>query len=355
MIDPRSFGWTQILTKRGLHVLPAGPREWLRAGLLLVGPLGLLGGALWWMTAMPGQTPIGELPPLDRRERELERRLEGHVRTLGGDIGERNVFRPARLDAAAEYLETSLRGLAHRVESQPFEAAGVPVRNLEVEQTGRSTPDEIIVVGAHYDSVIGSPGANDNATGVAAVIELSRLLAERELPRTVRFVLFVNEEPPFFLTGDMGSLHYARRARERSERVVAMFSLETIGYFSDEEASQHYPFPFRFFYPSRGNFLGFVGNLSSRQLVRRAVGSFRRHSPVPSEALAAPGWITGVGWSDHWSFWQHGYPGVMVTDTALFRYEPYHTARDTPDRVRYEHLARVVAGLEKVVVDLASE
>jgi hypothetical protein len=339
----------------GLRVLPAGTWEWLRAGLLLVGPLALLGGALWWMTTMPGRSSDGELPPLGERERELELRLEGHVRVLAGDIGERNVFRPARLDAAAEYLEATFRGLGHPVESQPFETAGVSVRNLEAAQTGGSRPDEIVVVGAHYDSVIGSPGANDNATGVAAVIELSRLLAERELPRTVRFVLFVNEEPPFYLTEDMGSLQYARRARERGDRIVAMLSLETIGYFSDKEGSQHYPFPFSFFYPSRGNFIGFVGNLASRRLVRRAVGSFRRHSPLPSEALAAPGWITGVGWSDHWSFWQQGYPGVMVTDTALFRYDQYHTAQDTPDRVRYGHLARVVAGLEKVVVDLASE
>ena len=292
---------------------------------------------------------------LSERERELQRRLEGHVRALAGKIGERNVFRPARLDAAAVYLETTLRALGHRVESQPFESAGAAVRNLEVAQSGRSQPDEIIVVGAHYDSVVGSPGANDNASGVAAVIELSRLLAERELPRSVRFVLFVNEEPPFYLTGDMGSLHYARRAKERGDHIVAMFSLETIGYFSEDEGSQHYPFPFSFFYPSRGNFIGFVGNLASRGLVRRAVGSFRRHSPLPSEALAAPGWITGVGWSDHWSFWQEGYPGVMVTDTALFRYEAYHTSQDTPDRVLYGHLARVAAGLEQVVIDLASD
>jgi hypothetical protein len=307
------------------------------------------------MTTMPGRSPAGELPPLDERERELERRLEGHVRALAGDIGERNVFRPARLDAAAEYLETTLRGLGHRVESQPFETAGVAVRNLEVVQRGRFRPDDIVVVGAHYDSVIGSPGANDNASGVAAVIELSRLLAERELPRTVRLVLFVNEEPPFYLTDEMGSLHYARRAKEQGDRIVAMFSLETIGYFSDDEGSQHYPFPFSFFYPSRGNFIGFVGNLASRGLVHRAVGSFRRHSPLPSEGLAAPGWITGVGWSDHWSFWQQGYPGIMVTDTALFRYEAYHSSQDTPDRVLYRHLARVVAGLERVVVDIASE
>jgi len=275
------------------------------------------------------------------------------VGALAGDIGERNVFRPSRLEAAAGYLETTLRDLGLSVRSQPFETSGVTVRNLEIESTGHSRPEEIVVVGAHYDSVVGSPGANDNATGVAALIELSRLLVDHDRARSVRFALFVNEEAPFYRTRDMGSLRYARRAKERGERIVAMLSLETIGYFSEDEGSQHYPFPFGFFYPSRGNFVGFVGNLASRSLVRRSVASFRKHSRLPAEALAAPGWITGIGWSDHWSFWQQGYPGVMVTDTALFRYEPYHTARDTPDQVRFEHLARVVAGLEKVVLDLA--
>jgi hypothetical protein len=321
--------------------------------LFWFGSFGLLALCAWWMMAMPGQSLDGPLPPLDEREHDLARCLEVHVRVLAGEIGERNVFRPDRLEAAAVHLETTLQAAGHQVRSQPFEVGGLEVRNLEVEHRGRSRPDEIVVVGAHYDSVVGSPGANDNATGVAAVLELARLVTARELPRTVRFVLFVNEEPPFYLTENMGSLHYARRARERGESIVAMFSLETIGYFSDDEGSQHYPFPFSFFYPSRGNFLGFVGNLASRRLVQDALASFRRHATLPSEGLAAPGWITGVGWSDHWSFWQQGYPGVMVTDTALFRYEAYHTRSDTPERVVYDRFARAVAGLEKVVLDLA--
>jgi len=338
-----------------LRVLPAGTRGWLRASLLVVGLPGLLVGALSWMTTMPESSSVGELPPLSDREREIEGRLRVHVQALAGGIGERNVFRPDRLHAAAAYLESTLVDLGHRVDSQPFESLEVPVRNLEVEHPGRSASDGILVVGAHYDSVLGSPGANDNGTGVASLIELSRLLARRDLPRTVRFVFFVNEEPPFFTTGHMGSLRYARRCRERGERVAAMFSLETMGCFSDEEGSQQYPFPFRFFYPSRGNFIGFVGNLASRHLVRRAVGSFRRQASIPAEGAAVPGWITGIGWSDHWAFWQQGYPAAMVTDTALFRYEHYHSPLDTPDRIRYGHLARVVAGLEKVIVDLANE
>jgi len=307
------------------------------------------------MTTMPGRTASDDLPPLTDLERELEGRLRGHVQALAGDIGERNVFRADRLESAAEHLEATLGALGGRVERQTFEAPGVAVRNLEVQHTGRSRPGEIGVVGAHYDSVPGCPGANDNGTGVAAVLELARLLERRELGRTVRFLLFVNEESPFFQTGDMGSLHYARRCRERSERIVAMLSLETMGYFSDEVGSQQYPFPFRLFYPSRGNFIAFVGNVSSRSLVRRAVDSFRSHASIPSEGAAVPGGIPGVGWSDHWAFWQQGYPGVMVTDTAPFRYAGYHTPFDTPEQVRYGHLARVVAGLERVLVDLAGD
>jgi acetylornithine deacetylase/succinyl-diaminopimelate desuccinylase-like protein len=304
------------------------------------------------MTTMPGQPAGSDLPPLTGPEADLEGRLRAHVETLAGDIGERNVFRPEALEKAAEYLEATLSERGREVDRQDFECQGVPVRNLELEHRGAGRAKEVVVVGAHYDSVMGSPGANDNGTGVAAVLELARLLNGRELPRTVRFLLFVNEEPPFFQTGDMGSLHYARRCRERNERVVAMLSLETMGYFSDAEGSQQYPFPFRLFYPSRGNFIGFVGNLSSRGLVRRAVKVFRRHATIPSEGAAVPGEITGVGWSDHWAFWQHGYPGIMVTDTAPFRYPAYHTPLDTPERVRYAHLARVVAGLEHVIVEL---
>lgn len=338
-----------------VRALPAGTRAWLRASLLVVGLPGLLGGALWWMTTMPASSLVGELPPLSDRERELEGRLRIHVQALAGEVGERNVFRPDRLRAAAAYLESTLADLGYRVGSQRFETHRVSVRNLEVERTGSSGSAEILVVGAHYDSVPGTPGANDNGSGVASLIELARLLTDQDLPRTVRFVFFVNEEPPFFMTSDMGSLRYARRCRDRGERIVAMLSLETMGCFSDEEGSQRYPFPFSLLYPSRGNFIAFVGNLASRRLVRLAVGSFRRHASIPSEGAAAPGWITGIGWSDHWSFWKQGYPAVMVTDTALFRYEHYHTSLDTPDRVQYGQLARVVAGLEKVIVDLASE
>jgi len=310
--------------------------------------------SVWWMTGMPGRSHSGAPSPLSAAESELQVRLERHVRVLAGEIGERNVFRAEALAYSARYLEERLRESGHTVTREGFTAASVDVHNLVVERRGTTRPEELVVVGAHYDSVMGSPGANDNATGAAALLEIARSLATQQPARTVRCAFFVNEEPPFYLTGEMGSLVHARAARQRGERIVAMLSLETLGYYTDEGRSQHYPFPFGLFYPSKGNFVGFVGNLGSRNAVRSAIASFRRHSAFPSEGLAAPGFIPGVGWSDHWSFWQQGYPAVMVTDTALFRYGPYHTREDTPDKVIYDRLARVVAGLERAVFELAA-
>jgi Zn-dependent M28 family amino/carboxypeptidase len=222
-----------------------------------------------------------------------------------------------------------------------------------VELRGSAKPEEIVVIGAHYDSVYGSPGANDNASGVAALVALARAARGKGFARTVRFVAFVNEEPPYFQRGAMGSQHYAKEAKRRGEKVVAMMSLETIGCYSDAAGSQSYPAPFSFFYPTTGNFIGFVGNLGSRRLVRQAIGAFRETTQFPSEGVAAPSFIPGISWSDQWSFWEEGYDGIMVTDTALFRYAEYHTARDRPGILDYERLARVVAGLERVLDTMA--
>ncbi|MFQ5803164.1 MAG: M28 family peptidase [Candidatus Methylomirabilales bacterium] len=280
-------------------------------------------------------------------------RLEKHVSMLAGEIGERNIWHPQGLEASVDYIEKALKDLRYQVEVQEFNVEGTTVANLEAERIGTSLAGEIVIVGAHYDSVIGTPGANDNASGVAGLLEIARLLATEELSRTVRFVAFVNEEPPFFLTGDMGSRVYASRSRQGGEDIVAMLSIETIGYYSEDHGSQHYPFPFSYFYPNTANFIGFIGNFSSRRLVRRAIGTFRKHTNFPSEGLAAPEWVTGVGWSDHWSFWKEGYPAIMVTDTALFRYDHYHTPQDTPEKLDYARTARVVTGLTRVVADLA--
>ena len=231
---------------------------------------------------------------------------------------------------------------------------GKKVTNIEAEIPGLEASSGMIIVGAHYDSLAGTSGANDNGTGVAAMLELARLLKDSKPRKTVRLVAFVNEEPPFFKTSRMGSLVYANQALQNGDRIAAMISLETIGYYTSEPLSQKFPLPLlRYFYPERGDFVALVGNLRSGSLLKRSVKAFRQRGAFPSEGIVAPGWLLGVDWSDHWSFWKIACPAIMVTDTALFRYPYYHSVRDTPDKVNYEALTRVVNGLEAMIGELA--
>jgi Zn-dependent M28 family amino/carboxypeptidase len=272
------------------------------------------------------------------------------VTFLAKDIGERNLDHPRELAKAADYIEQQFQKAGLHVARQTYQVNGQPCSNLWAEIKGKT--DEIVLIGAHYDSVRGAPGANDNGSGVAALLALARRMAKEQPDRTLHLVAFVNEEPPYFQTEEMGSLVYARAAKERGDKIKAMLSIETIGCYLDAADSQHYPAPFNLFYPSRGNFVAFVGNAQSAELVKRIVGRFRHDVRFPSEGAALLGSIEGVGWSDHWSFWQQGYAAAMVTDTAPFRYRWYHTAGDTPDKLDFERTARVVQGLEIVVRDL---
>jgi len=317
----------------------------LRSTLLF----GLLAMGGCFMMFMPGKSHQGSLPLPTPEEERIAQRLRADVATLAGTIGERNSLRYGQLQQAAAYIGDSLRRMGYQVRGESYLVGGKPVSNILVELPGSSRKDEIVLVGAHYDSVPDCPGANDNASGVAALLELARQFRETRPGRTLRFVAFVNEEPPFFQTGLMGSRVHAVNARKRGEKIVAMLSLETIGYYSDAPGSQHYPPPFSLFYPDSGNFIAFVGNLASRSLLHTAIKTFRDTTPFPSEGLAAPEFITGISWSDHWAFWQEGYPGIMITDTAPYRYPHYHEPTDTPDRLDYGRMARVVAGVGRVV------
>jgi len=281
-------------------------------------------------------------------------RIERHVWTLAGEIGERNVFRPRALDSARDYIvdEWRAQGLEPRLQTYP--ARGVDSSNVEVVLEGASGGAQSIVVGAHYDSVLGSPGADDNASAVAALLELGRALADSARERTLRLVAFVNEEPPFFFWGKMGSQVYAGAARQRRDDIRLMLSLEMLGYYSDGHRTQRYPPLFRWFYPDRGNFIGFVSNLRSRRALGRVYRAFRNHCDFPVQRAAVPSWIPGVSWSDHVSFWQQGYPALMVTDTAFYRNPYYHTAEDTPDKLDYARLTRVANGLADALRELAN-
>lgn len=304
----------------------------------------------FWMVSMPGHSYETDVPQLTEPQQQTADRLQADVRMLAEEIGPRHVGAPRGLEQSVEFLEQHLEKLGYEPDRISFDTEGVECHNIEVELEGTDEPDEIVVIGAHYDSFRDTPAANDNASGVAATLELARRFADRRPQRTLRFVFFVNEEPPWFQTAKMGSWVYAKRARQRGDDIVHMVSLETIGYFDDTPNSQSYPVgALRWFYPDQGNFIGFVGNLGSRKSLRSAIGAFREVAEVPSEGASLPGFIPGVGWSDHWAFWEHGYPGVMVTDTAMFRYPYYHTDRDTPEKLNYWRMALLVDGLEESV------
>ncbi len=282
-------------------------------------------------------------------------RLEEHVRYLAGTIGERNVFRPQALHDAAAYIERIWRDQGYTVVSQEYTVNGVRSANLEVTRTGSRLPRRLLLIGAHYDSVFGSPGANDNGSGVAALLELSRLFSGIAPVASVRFVAFTNEEPPFFTTARQGSAVYARAARERGDDIRLMVSLETVGSYSHDPGSQSYPPLFRYFYPDRGNFIALVSNFSSRRAMRKLARAFRATSEFPLESVATFAAIPGVSWSDHRSFWKQGYDALMLTDTAFYRYPFYHSDADTPDKLNYDEFAKMSNGLFRALALLASE
>jgi Zn-dependent M28 family amino/carboxypeptidase len=293
------------------------------------------------MTAMPGRSHAGALRPLSPEGEALAGRLRRHVAALARS--ERN----ADLESPARYIESALAAYGVTAASQHFTSGGRDVRNIQTTQR-----QPVVIVGAHYDTVPGSPGADDNASGVAVLIELARLLAGED---GIRFVAFANEEMPYFLSNEMGSYFSAARSRAHGEGVRAMLSLEMLGYYRDAPGSQRYPFPLNLFYPPRGDFIAFVGDLGSRRLVRKAIKGFRKHAAFPSQGVAAPAFIPGVTWSDHWSFRSHGFPAIMVTDTAFYRYPHYHLPTDTPDKLDYERMARVALGLASMLKELANE
>lgn len=314
----------------------------------------LVAAVAWWMMIhMPGRSYRGELPAADEDLASISDELRRVIACLAVEIGERNVLnRPHELARAADWIEAEFVEAGYTANRQEYEVSGCKCCNLEVEITGTTQPEEIVIVGAHYDTVPGTPGANDNTSGVAAMLALVRRFSNRRANRTLRFVAFVNEEQPYAHTEKMGSRVYTRRCRERGENVVAMMCLETLGYYDDTRGSQKYPQPFGLLYPSKGNFIAFVGNVRSRALVRKMVGAFRRGERFPSEGAAVPESVPRIGDSDHKSFWREGYPAVMVTDTANFRYPYYHEPEDTIDKIDFDRLARVVRGLEAVVREL---
>jgi hypothetical protein len=323
---------------------------WLAIVALL---LAVPAATLWYVFVVPGRAHEGPLPPPTAEQRDIAQRLRTHVTAIASSP--HNVAHYAALDRAAQYLERTLRELGYTVDSQVFTAGGRSVRNVEATREPRSggAGAASFIIGAHYDSYEDSPGANDNGTGTAAVLEIARLLKDWQGENTrLRLVLFVNEEPPYYRTEAMGSWRYAKRLSEKGERVHGMISLETLGAFYDKPGSQAYPPPFGLIFPSTGNFIAFVAMPGSRGLLHEVLGAFRKNAAFPTIGGVAPDAVPGIGWSDHWSFKEFGYRAIMVTDTALYRYPHYHLPSDTPDKIDYGKLARITKGFELVVRDI---
>lgn len=312
----------------------------------------IAGGTFFlYVTAMPGESFRAMPPPLDSAQQRLAATLRRHVETLCR-FPDRRYDKPEHINAARDYIRKQFEIYGYQTDLQTYPVIGWELSNVEAFLPTEDNGAEILVIGAHYDSVFGSPGANDNASGVAVLLELAALLRHLPVAKQVRFVAFSAEEPPFFQAPEMGSRIYAQALKSQGVKVKGMVSLETLGYYSNQAGSQLYPRPLSFYYPDRGNFVAFVGNLHSRDFVRKAIGAFRRHATMPSEGIAAPPFIPGVDFSDHSSFWDLGYPAFMLTDTAFNRYEWYHEAGDTPEKLDYAVMARLVQGLAAMTVDL---
>jgi Zn-dependent M28 family amino/carboxypeptidase len=234
-----------------------------------------------------------------------------------------------------------------------YDVQGHTVRNIIAERRGIEESERVLIIGAHYDTAEGTPGADDNASGVAVLLELARLHAQTLFRKTVRFVAFTLEEPPFFRSRHMGSRVYARSLKAKEEQVDAMISLEMLGYFSNEEGSQSFPlFWLRWMFPTQGNFITVVSNSASKGLQATVRDALQASMTLPVETFTGPWWVPGVDLSDHGSFWKEGYPAVMLTDTAFYRNPHYHEATDVPETLDYGAMAELVRGMSEVIMTL---
>jgi len=279
-------------------------------------------------------------------------RLEAHVRKLSIEMGPRDEGHPENLDHVAAYIKTEFSQTGAFVSEQVYRVNARSYRNV-IAHFGPET-EERIIVGAHYDTAGPLPGADDNASGVAGLIELARLLKPQELKVRVELVAFSTEEPPYFGTTGMGSYVHADSLRQQNVRVRAMFSLEMIGYFSDAPNSQHFPIGLlSALYPSTGNYIAVVGRLSDASLVRRTKAAMSNAAPLPVYSINAPQFVTGVDFSDQRNYWHAGYNAVMITDTAFYRNRNYHAEQDTAEKLDYKRMAMVVEGVYATVSELS--
>jgi Zn-dependent M28 family amino/carboxypeptidase len=272
------------------------------------------------------------------------------VTKLAREIGVRTYRDRHRMDRAAAYIGDELSSFGYIVSKQPFAYEGHTLQNVIGELKGKTSPEKVLVIGAHYDTVRTTPGADDNASGVAGLLAIAKVLAGSPMDKTVRFAAFAFEEPPAYRTHNMGSYHYAKSLNDGRDEVEGMICLEMIGYFSDREGSQHYPFPFmNLKFPRTGNYIAMVGNRRSKGFTEKMAGWFRKGTDLPLITLNAPAFVVGIDFSDHWSFNKFGIPAFMVTDTAFYRNPNYHSPADLPETLDYARMAKLVEGLAAAV------
>ena len=284
----------------------------------------------------------------------IEVNLRKSVLRLSDDIGSRGYNQKDALSKSIEYIASEFKRYGYDLHSQTYTVNKREYQNIWAEKWGTGSPERIVVVGAHYDTVTGTPGADDNASGIAGLLELARLLTNEQMDKTVQFVAFTLEEPPFFRSRSMGSYVYAKGLKERREKIEGMICLESIGYFLDDPGSQMFPLPFlRFFYPGKGNFITFVSDLGSKGFLKNLIVPFMHAADLKAESFSAPSFVPGVDLSDHRSFWKHGFKALMVTDTALYRNPNYHGPGDLAETLDYSRMAEVVMGLRMTVMELA--
>lgn len=289
----------------------------------------------------------------DPSDTEMQDNLKKTVTALSKDIGSRSYLQRESLTKVVHYIAGELTQYGYDVSFQSYRAQGNIYKNLIAEVKGSESPERVILVGAHYDTVTGTPGADDNASGIAGLLELARLLRKNSFQKTVQFVAFALEEPPFFKTEFMGSYVYAKSLNEKNAAIEGVLCLEMIGYFTEEPGSQHFPLPFlRLLYPDKGNFIALVSNLKSKRFLLRVKDAFKKATDLPLETLSTFSIIPGIDFSDHWSFWEFGYPALMVTDTGFYRNPNYHSSGDTPETLNYGCMAQVVSGLKSVIEGL---
>lgn len=321
----------------------------IKLTIVLVLLVAAAAGLLWWFTKMPGpKKHFVEDRALSTQEIRTRKLLKRRVKWLASGPRNRRLA-PKREKKVVAYIEEELKDSGWLSQRQAVQTPGGPYYNIVARKQGTEKPDELVVIGAHWDTDGNTPGADDNASGVAALLDIAEWLGKQKPKRSVELVFYANEEAPFFRTEHMGSLVHARNLEKQHANVVAMLSLEMLGYYNTAPDSQEYPAPLGMFYPDKASFIAFVGRVNERDLVTSTVREMRRSTDVPAYGFAGLAQFPGVGLSDHWSYWEQGYPAVMVTDTAFYRNPNYHQQTDTPETLDFKRFARVVVGLRPVI------